>query len=441
MNTIRLIYLPLFLSLLSCLAGGQELDNTSTAQVWKSKATGFLNSLRDRVSRTRDSFVERWVGKGILALNSDADPDQFRDIPQLVRSRGFKVERHYILTEDGYILGVHRIINPYFKNHKTRPIILQHGIISSGRDFIVNSPGGDAEEIFTNTTIGNNLGFELAKRGFDVWLTNSRGNTYSLNHKRFSSLQPKFWDYSFDELIKYDLPATIDYILNVTDSGKSSTQTWGHDSWLLLTANLAYVGHSQGTQIMFGLLSTQVKYNEIIKPFIALSPVARVAHIKSPLRYLPRIPGLTYLFSLMKGPLLTSDLLWKTFTSMVCNHKRYSSICSSGMFLATGFNEAQLNISRLGVYAYHTPAGTSVKNILHMAQLINSGKFCKYDNGPYKNEELYGSDTPPEYPLHKITSRNIALFSSKNDWMSTAEDVEWLRTELKGMAWSDFIRT
>ena len=102
------------------------------------------------------------------------------------------------------------------------------------------------------------------------------------------------------------------------------------------------------------------------------------------------------------------------------------------MFLATGFNEAQLNVSRLGVYAYHTPAGTSVKNILHMAQLINSGEFCRYDYGSSKNTDLYGSEKPPNYALENITNKNIALFSSQNDWMSTAEDVEWLRKEIKG---------
>ena len=219
----RVLLMSLFyLLLLSCPSRGQRFNETiqdEPDRQQSSSSGGFINRIRDNIYDLRDKFVDRFFTKGILAP-TETDPDQFRDIPQLVKSRNFKLQRHYIVTKDDYILGVHRIINPHFNKTKSRPVILQHGIISSGRDFIVNSPGGNAEEIFTNKTVGNNLGFELAKRGFDVWLTNSRGNTYSLNHRKLSSLQPKFWDYSFDELIKYDLPATIDYILNVTNSGE-----------------------------------------------------------------------------------------------------------------------------------------------------------------------------------------------------------------------------
>lgn len=36
---------------------------------------------------------------------------------------------------------------------------------------------------------------------------------------------------------------------------------------------------------MFGLLSTIPMYNDIVKPFVALSPVAFVGNIKSPVKY------------------------------------------------------------------------------------------------------------------------------------------------------------
>lgn len=150
------------------------------------------------------------------------DPDLYRDVPALITSRGFKSQKYEIQTEDGYILSLYRIINPFFKGNKTKPVMLQHGIISSGRDWIVNSPGGNVREMFTenDTIVGNNLGFELGKRGYDVWLANSRGNTYSRKHVKLSPKQPQFWDYSFDQMIKYDLPASIDFICKTTKQSK-----------------------------------------------------------------------------------------------------------------------------------------------------------------------------------------------------------------------------
>src|SRR2546422_502796 len=62
--------------------------------------------------------------------------------------------------------------------------------------------------------------------------------------------------FSIDELVDYDLPAIISYVKRVTNSKK-----------------LSYVGHSQGSIIMFGLLAMKPKeYAEIIDPFVALDP-------------------------------------------------------------------------------------------------------------------------------------------------------------------------
>ena len=150
------------------------------------------------------------------------DPDLYRDVPALIVSRGFKSRKYEVTTKDGYILAVYRIINPFTKRKDAKPVMLQHGIISSGRDWIVNSPGGHVKEMFSqnDSVVGNNLGFELAKRGYDVWLANSRGNTYSRKHVKLSAQEPRFWDYSFDQMIKFDLPATIDFILNKTRHSK-----------------------------------------------------------------------------------------------------------------------------------------------------------------------------------------------------------------------------
>ena len=65
-------------------------------------------------------------------------------------------------------------------------------------------------------------------------------------------------------MIQHDYPALIDYIREQTGS-----------------PTISYVGHSQGNFMMFGLLATQPHYNDVIKPFIALSPVVYTSKFKA----------------------------------------------------------------------------------------------------------------------------------------------------------------
>ena len=71
-------------------------------------------------------------------------------------------------------------------------------------------------------------------KGYDVWLGNVRGNTYSLRHEKYNVKSSAFWNFSFDEMAKFDLPSMLMYVLNVTKEEQ-----------------LYYVGHSQGTMIIF----------------------------------------------------------------------------------------------------------------------------------------------------------------------------------------------
>jgi len=74
----------------------------------------------------------------------------------------------------------------------------------------------------------------------------------------------------------------------------------------------------------------------------------------------------------------------------------------------------------------HFPAGTSSKSLNHYEQLIIHGGFRDYDYGKNKNQEIYHSDTPPEFDMTKI-SVPTALFVGSVDTMADPDDVNTLR--------------
>lgn len=62
----------------------------------------------------------------------------------------------------------------------------------------------------------------------------------------------------------YDLPATIDYILELTNQSQ-----------------LYYIGHSMGSCMFFVMCSMRPEYNYKIRAQISLAPVAYVHHMTS----------------------------------------------------------------------------------------------------------------------------------------------------------------
>ena len=80
---------------------------------------------------------------------------------------------------------------------------MQHGMGGDGIEFIINYP--QLAPAFT-----------LAREGYDVWLGNNRGGRFGMNHTSLKTDDSRFWDFDYEEMGIFDLPAEIDHIVNIT---------------------------------------------------------------------------------------------------------------------------------------------------------------------------------------------------------------------------------
>jgi pimeloyl-ACP methyl ester carboxylesterase len=281
-------------------------------------------------------------------------------------------------------------------------VLLQHGLEDASHTWVINFPE-------------QSLGFILYDAGYDVWLGNSRGNTYSLASQNYSISQAQFWAWSFDEMAKYDLPAQIEYALATNGAAE----------------DLVYIGHSQGTMQAF--IAFSGVYNpEIISKvtlFIALAPVAYVGHVSSPLLVAMADLHLDYIFTLLGlNEFLPNTALLDLLLPGICDID--PAVCSNFLCLIMGCDSSDWNTTRYDVYLTHDPAGTSVQNMVHWAQMVRDDQFQMFDYGSASaNQQHYGQSTPPNYNLGQVQVPT-ALFSGGKDDLADPTDVAVLLNQL-----------
>uniref|UniRef100_A0A8C9ZAX2 Lipase n=1 Tax=Sander lucioperca TaxID=283035 RepID=A0A8C9ZAX2_SANLU len=338
------------------------------------------------------------------------DPEVHMNITEIIRWWRYPAEEHEVLTEDGYILTVNRI--PQGLKHTTgvRPVVfLQHGLLAAGSNWITNPPD-------------TSLGFVLADAGYDVWIGNSRGNTWSRKHQTLSPDHEDFWRFSYDELALKDLPAVINHILKVT----------GQDQ-------IYYIGHSQGTTIAFIAFSTLPELASKIKMFIGLAPVATVAFTSSAMTKLSILPDFLIMDLFGRRDFLPQSHVIEWFAEHVCAKLVLSElVCGNIFFILCGFDVTNLNTTRIPVYTEHCPAGTSVQNMIHWAQAVHGGKLMAFDFGAAGNMKHYNQSTPPLYRVQDMKVPT-ALFSGGQDTLADPKDVAVLLTQVSPQIEIDFI--
>ncbi|KAI5646280.1 alpha/beta hydrolase fold domain-containing protein [Phthorimaea operculella] len=351
-------------------------------------------SLKEAIAELeKTDFLERFK-------TGEQNEDKDLSITQLISKYGYKLQTFTVETEDGYLLTLYRIPG------NGDPVLLVHGVTLSAVDWF---------------TIGRESALPclLADRGYDVWVLSNRGTEDSQRHARFTlpNDADQYWNFTFDELGRYDLAATIDFVLIKTGKTK-----------------LKYVGFSQGTSIFYVLASERPEYADKISLMVALAPVAYVSNIISPLfRLVGAFPEAVDVIRNVIGvnSFDATNPLIKFVTEQVCGTTELAVVvCSTLAFSLFGFDYAQVNATQVPVLAAHYPSSFSSKHLVHVGQLIKSGKFRRYDYGADRNSALYGSELPPDYRVETISTPMAMFYSNANDWASVYEDVMILKSKL-----------
>ncbi|GMF14386.1 unnamed protein product [Phytophthora lilii] len=349
------------------------------------------------------------------------DPDVGKTVVEIVQARGYAIETHQVTTSDRYVLTMYRLPKTYAESQSgataaaNKPAVhLQHGLLDSSFTFVSN---------FRNQS----LAYVLADAGFDVWLGNNRGTTWSRTHLDYTTDDDEFWDFTWEDMGLYDLPAFVNHILDTT--GRST---------------VSYVGHSEGTTQAFVGFSKNQEVAKKVDYFGALAPVAWTGHATAELFVaLAKLKvDETFLKLGFTSFLPHSDLLTVLLSNVVCTN--VAELCDSAIGLIAGPSD-NLNATRIPVYLSQTPAGTSVRNMGHYAQGIRDDTFASYDYGCSclralgiklcsslicKNKAVYGSFDSPAYPVGSMVYPRTGFFIGATDTFATSTDIAQIRSGL-----------
>lgn len=326
----------------------------------------------------------------------------------LITYYGYSAEAHDLVTQDGYILTMHHIVSDY-SDYSKLPVLIFPGLLCSSADFVA---------------LGNtSLGLSLAKRGFDVWLGNQRGSNYGRKHR---SLDPdknpaEFFDFSFHEIGVFDISASIDYVRNFTQREK-----------------IFYIGYSQGGQGFFVLNSLRPEYNERIASAIGLAPSSYQFNSRSlAFKFMANFYGVFERFfkKFKIYEVFAHSKALSVLLRSFCKARSQSlNICLWAINAVTGLDNL-IEPSFLPIGFLNFPAGASIKQIMHIIQVVRFNRFCPFDYGLQGNLQRYGQRIPPSYDLSKVTVPKL-LITSKNDLLVDYRDVtragwEMPNTEVK----------
>jgi hypothetical protein len=122
-------------------------------------------------------------------------------VSEIIRARGYLAEEHTFITDDGYVLGMTRALNPLIGRRERQrlrrePLLFVHGTLVDGNSFVMNSfdieqakdfTDVDADQLsedelvqmFQDEPSAKSLVFFALNFGHEVWILHRRGSPMS----------------------------------------------------------------------------------------------------------------------------------------------------------------------------------------------------------------------------------------------------------------------
>lgn len=367
------------------------------------------NALETSPEFLHDLIVGSW--RVVTALFEDLttshppmEIDAYKSDGEVFQSNGYRFEEHKVPTPDDYILSAWRIpgkISEPMKDIWNKPsVVLQHGLLDNSATWTIN---------YFNQT----LPYVLLEAGYDVWITNTRGNFNSYEHMNpfnysIFNVGSDYWNFTFDDMAKYDLPANIDYILDYTGNEK-----------------VTYVGHSQGTIQFFGANCLQNLASKI-EAFVGVGPVMYTNHAYSPLA---AIGAHLNFDKVLRYFHYNNILVWPKIVNVPLNsviNKIRKTIWRFIQLICGVGEEVNIDLQRMPVMGRHEPGGSSLNNMAHWLQNMKTGKFEMMDYGEEENIRVYGQVEPPLYNTTRMEENlkdlDIYLIRGASDGLVSEED-------------------
>lgn len=378
--------------------------------------------------------------------NDDVATSSAQEI--IIRS-GYKYENHYVMSDDGYVTELIRIVNPLAdRQHiKQPPVMLLHGGTIDPTAYVWASPIQHKPEVYPRTeesgpmtSWNRSLGFMLANNGYDVWLVGTRGsdskNEGHIRYKNAKSIDlsgdsdkkhieapvegaleaRQFWSFTMDDIIQYEVPRQIDRVLELTGARKVLLHSYSQSTFITLTM---LAEHPDYADKVHGLVSMAPVINDVGSNRLSKYGLRMLCG------YLPLDVGIT----LFSEVLLTK--MTRAIWVKLNEHKylRYNLIKPLQNFLY-GSSAKWLTLMEPAVIG-HSLMPLGFGQLKQCCQQVIVKHYQKYDYGPVENQLKYGQLKPPKVNLTDLHIKNWMVISGSRDNFAPPASVKQILNDVE----------